>query len=193
MGKVYKAEDGELRRTVALKMVRPELASDPSSMDRLKQEILLASRVSHKNILRIHDLGDVGGLKFISMAYVDGKDLHQIIAAEGKLEIPRAIRITRQLCLALEAAHAEGVIHRDLKPQNVLVYHEDQFYGSDFGLATTLEVHASMMTAVGEVSGTPRYMSPEQVESGPVHNRTDADALLLILYEMVNADLPVPS
>ena len=82
------AEDGELRRTVALKMVRPELASDPNSMDRLKQEILLASRVSHKNILRIHDLGDVGGLKFISMAYVDGKDLHQIIAAEGKLEIP---------------------------------------------------------------------------------------------------------
>ncbi len=84
---MYKAQDGELSRTVALKLVRPELANDPSSMDRLKQEILLASSVSHKNILRIHDLGDVGGLKFISMAYVDGRDLHQIIAAEGKLPI----------------------------------------------------------------------------------------------------------
>ena len=193
MGKVYKAEDGELRRTVALKLVRPELASDPNSMDRLKQEILLASKVSHKNILRIHDLGDVGGLKFISMAYVDGRDLHQIIAAEGKLPIPRAIRITRQLCLALEAAHAEGVIHRDLKPQNVLVDKDDQIYVSDFGLARSLEVHASMLTSAGELSGTPRYMSPEQVESGPVDHRSDLYSLGLILYEMVTADLPFES
>src|SRR5579864_5932170 len=193
MGKVYKAQDGELRRTVALKLVRPELASDPSSMDRLKQEILLASKVSHKNILRIHDLGDVGGLKFISMAYVDGKDLHQIIAAEGKLPVPRALRITRQLCLALEAAHSEGVIHRDLKPQNVLVDKDDQVYVSDFGLAKSLEVHTSMLTATGEVSGTPRYMSPEQVESGLVDHRSDLYSLGLILYEMVTADLPFQS
>jgi serine/threonine protein kinase/tetratricopeptide (TPR) repeat protein len=193
MGKVYKAQDGELRRTVALKLVRPELASDPSSMDRLKQEILLASKVSHKNILRIHDLGDVGGLKFISMAFVDGRDLHQIISAEGKLPVPRAVRITRQLCLALEAAHSEGVIHRDLKPQNVLVDQEDQVFVSDFGLAKSLEVHASMMTSTGEVNGTPRYMSPEQVESGPVDHRSDLYSLGLILYEMVTADLPFQS
>jgi len=193
MGKVYKAQDGELRRTVALKLVRPELASDPSSMDRLKQEILLASKVSHKNILRIHDLGDVGGLKFISMAYVDGRDLHQIISAEGKLPVSRAVRITRQLCLALEAAHSEGVIHRDLKPQNVLVDQEDQVFVSDFGLAKSLEVHASMMTSTGEVNGTPRYMSPEQVESGAVDNRSDLYSLGLILYEMVTADLPFQS
>jgi serine/threonine protein kinase/tetratricopeptide (TPR) repeat protein/TolB-like protein len=193
MGKVYKAQDGELRRTVALKLVRPELASDPDSMDRLKQEILLASRVSHKNILRIHDLGDVGGLKFISMAYVDGKDLHQIIAADGKLPVPRAVRIARQLCLALEAAHSEGVVHRDLKPQNVLVDHEDQVYVSDFGLAKSLEAHNSAATQAGEVNGTPRYMSPEQVESGVVDNRSDLYALGLILYEMVTADLPFQS
>ena len=193
MGKVYKAEDAELHRTVALKLVRPELASDPASMDRLKQEILLASRVSHKNILRIHDLGDVAGLKFISMAYVDGKDLHQIISAEGKLPVPRAIEITRQLCLALEAAHAESVIHRDLKPQNVLVDKDDHVFVSDFGLAKTLEVHASMLTAAGEVNGTPRYMSPEQVESNPVDHRTDIYSLGLILYEMVTGDLPFAS
>jgi serine/threonine protein kinase/tetratricopeptide (TPR) repeat protein len=193
MGKVYKAQDGELRRTVALKLVRPELASDPSSMDRLKQEILLASKVSHKNILRIHDLGDVGGLKFISMAYVDGRDLHQIISAEGRLPLPRAIRIARQLCLALEAAHSEGVIHRDLKPQNVLVDQEGQVFVSDFGLAKSLEVHASMMTSTSEVNGTPRYMSPEQVEAGPVDHRSDLYSLGLILYEMVTADLPFES
>jgi serine/threonine protein kinase/Flp pilus assembly protein TadD len=193
MGKVYKAQDGELSRTVALKLVRPELSNDPSSMDRLKQEILLASKVSHKNILRIHDLGDVGGLKFISMAYVDGRDLHQIISAEGKLPVARAVRFTRQLCLALEAAHSEGVIHRDLKPQNVLVDLEDQVYVSDFGLAKSLEVHASMMTSTGEVNGTPRYMSPEQVESGAVDHRSDLYSLGLILYEMVTADLPFES
>ena len=193
MGKVYRALDAELGRTVALKLVRPELAGDPASMERLKQEILLASRVSHKNILRIHDLGDVGGLKFISMAYVDGKDLHQIIATEGKLPVPRAVEFTRQLCLALEAAHAEGVIHRDLKPQNVLVDKEDHVFVSDFGLAKTLEVHASMMTSAGEVAGTPRYMSPEQVESKPIDHRTDIYSLGLILYEMVTGDLPFES
>ncbi len=193
MGKVYKAQDVELRRTVALKLVRSELASDPNSMDRLKQELLLASRVSHKNILRIHDLGDVGGLKFISMAFVDGKDLHQIIAAEGKLPIPRAVAITRQLCLALEAAHTEGVIHRDLKPQNVLIDQSGNVYVSDFGLAKSLEVNTSMLTAAGDVCGTPRYMSPEQVESKPLDHRSDLYALGLILYEMTTADLPFES
>lgn len=101
--------------------------------------------------------------------------------------------MTRQLCLALEAAHSEGVIHRDLKPQNVLVDREDQVYVSDFGLAKTLEVHASMLTAAGEVSGTPRYMSPEQVEANQVDHRSDLYSLGLILYEMVTADLPFES
>lgn len=190
MGKVYKALDSDLNRLVALKLVRPELANDRNSMDRLKQELLLASRVSHKNILRIHDLGDVGGLKFISMAYVDGRDLHQTIAAEGKLPVERAVAITRQLCLALDAAHTENVVHRDLKPQNVLVAKDDQVYVSDFGLAKSLEAQSSMLTTAGEVLGTPRYMSPEQAESKAVDHRTDLYSLGLILYEMVTGDLP---
>ena len=193
MGKVYKAQDGELNRTVALKLVRPELASDRTSMDRLKQELLLASRVSHKNILRIHDLGDVGGLKFISMAYVDGQDLHQRIAAAGQLSVEESVGIARQLSLALEAAHTEGVMHRDLKPQNVLLDREDHVFVSDFGLAKSLEAQSSMLTAAGEVLGTPRYMSPEQAESRVVDHRSDLYALGLILYEMVTGDLPFAS
>ena len=139
MGKVYKAHDNDLDRTVALKLVRPELANDAESMQRFKQELLLASRISHKNILRIHDLGDVGGVKFISMAYVQGRDLHDVIAECGRLPVDRAVHIAKQLAGALDAAHAEGVVHRDLKPRNVLVDQADQVYVSDFGLAKSLE------------------------------------------------------
>ena len=193
MGKVYKAYDSDVGRHVALKLVKPELARNPASMERLKQELLLASQISHKNILRIHDLGDVGGLKFISMAYVDGKDLHNLIATEGKLPIARAVAITRLLCLALEAAHNEGVVHRDLKPQNVLMDSNGQVFVSDFGLAKSLEGPSTMMTTAGEVLGTPRYMSPEQAESKSADNRSDLYSLGLILYEMVTGDLPFGS
>ena len=193
MGKVYKAFDRDLDRTVALKLVRPELAADPVSMDRLKQELLLASRVSQKNILRIHDLGDVNGVKFISMAFVDGEDLHQLIAREGKLDVERALTIAKQLCRALDAAHAEEVVHRDLKPQNVLIDAAGTAYVSDFGLAKSLEAGAALITRAGEIMGTPRYMSPEQAESKPVDHRTDLYALGLIIYEMVTGDLPFRS
>lgn len=193
MGKVYKAFDRDLERTVALKLVRPELAADPVSMDRLKQELLLASRVSQKNILRIHDLGDVDGVKFISMWFVDGEDLHQLILREGKLDLERAIGIAKQLCRALDAAHAEEVVHRDLKPQNVLIDGAGNAYVSDFGLAKSLEAGAAMVTRAGEIMGTPRYMSPEQAESKPVDHRTDLYALGLIIYEMVTGDLPFRS
>jgi len=153
MGAVYKAYDKELNRVVALKLVRPELTSDASSMRRFKQELLLASKISHKNILRIHDLGDVEGVKFISMAYVEGQDLHHVLQREGRLPLTRALNITKQLCAALDAAHAEGVVHRDLKPQNVLIDAADNIYISDFGLAKSLEQSAAGMTRSGEVMG----------------------------------------
>ncbi len=143
MGKVYKAHDSDLDRTVALKLVRPELARDASSLQRFKQELLLASRISHRNILRIHDLGDVGGVKFISMAYVQGMDLHDLIAKTGKLQTERVVNIAKQLAGALEAAHAEGVVHRDLKPRNVLITVDDHVYVSDFGLAKSLDAETT--------------------------------------------------
>ncbi|HWU36692.1 MAG TPA: serine/threonine-protein kinase, partial [Candidatus Acidoferrum sp.] len=190
MGAVYKAYDKELNRVVALKLVRPELTGDASSMQRFKRELLLASRISHKNILRIHDLGDVEGVKFISMAYVEGEDLHHTLERQGRLPLTRALNITRQLCAALDAAHTEGVVHRDLKPQNVLIDGADNAYISDFGLAKSLEESAAMMTRTGEVLGTPRYMSPEQVEGKPADHRSDIYSLGLILYEMITGDLP---
>ncbi len=189
MGAVYKAWDKELERPVALKLIRPELAVDPAVERRFKQELLLASKISHKNVLRIHDLGEAGGVKFISMAFVEGKDLHQLLSAEGKLPVDHALRIARQLCGALEAAHSEGVVHRDFKPQNILLDKQENVYVSDFGLAKSLE-HDTGMTKSGELLGTPRYMAPEQVEGGHIDHRADLYALGLILYEMVTGDVP---
>jgi len=190
MGKVYRAHDSDLDRTVALKLVRPELAKDASSLQRFKQELLLASRISHRNILRIHDLGDVNGVKFISMAFVEGMDLHDLIAKQGRLPAERAVNIAKQLAGALEAAHAEGVVHRDLKPRNVLIDADDHVFVSDFGLAKSLDADTTGMTRVGEVLGTPRYMSPEQAESKAADNRSDIYSLGIILYEMLTGEAP---
>jgi tetratricopeptide (TPR) repeat protein len=191
MGAVYKAYDLDLERTVALKLVRPELMVHPEAMARFRQELLLASKISHKNILRIHDLGDAGGMKFISMAYVDGEDLHHVLLREGKLPLPRMLNIARQLCSALDAAHSENVVHRDLKPQNIMLGKDDLVQVSDFGLAKSIGADAvTGMTQSGEMLGTPRYMAPEQVEAKTVDARTDIYAIGLIFYEMVTGDVP---
>jgi eukaryotic-like serine/threonine-protein kinase len=190
MGAVYKAYDKDLDRIVALKLVRPDLTSDPEVMQRFKQELLLSSKISHKNVLRIHDLGDVNGVKFISMAYIEGEDLHRILEKRRRLPADNAIDIGRQLCAALQAAHAEGVVHRDLKPQNVLIDQAGTAYVSDFGLAKSLEAGAAMMTRTGELLGTPLYMSPEQAEGKRTDHRSDLYALGLILYEMVTGEVP---
>jgi tetratricopeptide (TPR) repeat protein len=189
MGAVYKAYDKELGRIIAIKLLQPGLTRDPEALQRFKQELLLASRISHKNILRIHDLGEAEGVKFITMAYVEGQDLHAILK-RGRLSAERAVSIARQIVQALDAAHAEGVVHRDLKPQNILVDAADTVYVSDFGLAKSLDTGAEQMTRAGQVLGTPRYMSPEQVEGKPADHRADLYAFGLILYEMCTGAFP---
>jgi eukaryotic-like serine/threonine-protein kinase len=190
MGAVYKAYDKELDRTVALKLVKPGLADNPMAVQRFKQELLLASKISHRNVLRIHDLGEFGGTRFISMAFIEGEDLHHLLARLGKLPLERAFKIARQLCAGLEAAHNEGVVHRDFKPQNILLDSEEHAYISDFGLSKSFGSDVTGMTRSGEMLGTPRYMAPEQVQGGRIDNRADLYALGLILYEMVTGDIP---
>jgi len=190
MGRVYKAYDKELNRTVAIKVVRQGAMGEADALNRFKQELVLASKISHKNILRIHDLGEVNGMKFITMAYVEGKDLHQIIKENPKLPLERVLKFATQLAGALAAAHAEDVVHRDLKPQNILLDKSDQVYISDFGLAKSFAEGAVGMTQTGAFLGTPRYMSPEQVEGKPTDGRADLYAYGLILYEMVTGDVP---
>ena len=190
MGRVYKAYDKDLDRTVALKVVRQGVMGEVDALKRFKQELVLASKISHKNILRIHDMGEVGDVKFITMAYVEGQDLHGILRDNPKLPLERILKFAAQLAEALAAAHAEGVVHRDLKPQNILVNKDDQIFVSDFGLAKSFEEGAIGMTRTGAFLGTPRYMSPEQVEGKPADQRSDLYAYGLILYEMVTGDVP---
>jgi tetratricopeptide (TPR) repeat protein/TolB-like protein len=190
MGRVYKAYDKDLDRTVALKVVRHGVMGEVDALKRFKQELVLASKISHKNILRIHDMGEVGDVKFITMAYVEGHDLHGILRDNPKPPLERILKYAVQLAEALAAAHAEGVVHRDLKPQNILVNKDDQIFVSDFGLAKSFEEGAIGMTRTGAFLGTPRYMSPEQVEGKPADQRSDLYAYGLILYEMVTGDVP---
>ncbi len=188
MGAVYRARDLELDRDVALKMIRPELEADPEVLARFKQEIILAREITHRNVVRIFDLGQADGIKFISMEFIAGQDLTGIIRGRGPLPVNEATDIVEQICLALDAAHQQGVVHRDLKPQNVMIDPDGRVVVMDFGIARSLQ--SSSMTQTGALLGTPDYMSPEQVKGEPVDARTDIFALGLIYYEMLTGRLP---
>ena len=188
MGSVYRVHDLELDRDVALKLIRSDIAENASTLERFKREIQLSSRVTHRNVLRVYDLGEADGIKFLTMRYVEGEDLASVLKREGRLPIPRLLHIFRQICEGLGAAHEQGVIHRDLKPQNVMLDATDNVFVMDFGLAKSLE--QSGMTQDGAVVGTPYYMSPEQVKGEPIDRRSDIFSLGVILYEMASGELP---
>ncbi|MBV9574448.1 MAG: protein kinase, partial [Acidobacteriales bacterium] len=188
MGAVYQARDQELDRLIALKVIRPELASNPSILQRFKQELILARHVTHKNVIRIFDLGEAGGTKFITMEYVEGEDLRALLRRDGKLPPDTAVDIIQQICRALDAAHAEGVIHRDLKPQNVLRDPNGRVVVMDFGLARSLA--APGMTQTGALVGTLEYMSPEQAMGAELDQRSDVFAVGLIFYELLTGKVP---
>src|SRR6202040_570538 len=128
MGAVYKARDTELERLVALKLIRPELASNPEILRRFKQELILAREVTHRNVIRIFDLGQAKGIKFITMEFVEGRDLRVALRERGKIPPDETVQIIAQVCRALEAAHAAGVVHRDLKPQNIMLDAKDRVF-----------------------------------------------------------------
>jgi len=188
MGAVYRASDLELDRVVALKVIRPHLADDPNVLQRFKQEIILAREVTHRNVVRIFDIGQAGDTRFISMEYVDGKDLLGLLKERGALPSEEAIEIIEQVCLALEAAHQQGVVHRDLKPANIMLDSDGRVVVMDFGIARSLDV--SGMTQTGSLIGTPDYMSPEQVKGEAVDSRSDIFALGIIFYQLLTGELP---
>src|SRR5271166_5690170 len=189
MGAVYKALDREVERTVALKLIRPELASNPAILARFKQELLTAHQVTHRNVIRIYDISEADGVKFITMEFVEGHDLRRVLTDSGTLPTDKAVEIIRQVCLALDAAHSVGIIHRDLKPQNIMQEAKSgRILVMDFGLARTMG--GDGMTQTGAIVGTMEYMSPEQALAKDLDQRSDLFALGLILYEMLTGQTP---
>ena len=188
MGAVYKATDHELDRFVALKVIRRELASNPSILARFKQELLLAHKVTHRNVIRIYDLGEAEGVKFITMEFIEGKDLRSLIKEKQKFTPEETVDVIQQVCQALDAAHSVGVIHRDLKPQNIMQDPAGRILVMDFGLARTLV--GDGMTQTGAIVGTMEYMSPEQALAKDLDQRSDIFALGLILFELLTGKTP---
>lgn len=188
MGAVYLVHDLELDRDAALKLIRSDIAEDADMLERFKREIQLSSRVTHPNVLRVFDLGESDGVRFLTMQFVDGRDLATILKKQGKLPNERLVKIFRQMAEGLKAAHDQGVIHRDLKPQNIMIDAQDHVYVTDFGLAKG--AGQSGMTQTGAVIGTPFYMSPEQVRGEPVTPQSDIFALGVILYQMAGGVVP---
>jgi tetratricopeptide (TPR) repeat protein len=207
MGAVYKARDCELERLVALKIIRPNLALSFEILHRFKQELILARQVTHRNVIRIFDLGEADGVKFITMEHIDGETLKAILLRESKLTPVEASHIIRQVCCGLEAAHAEGVIHRDLKPANIMRDAQHRIVVMDFGvahLAMAAEIRPprlpsgdlSAMQAqpfrsrTGVLVGTPAYMAPEQALGQEADARSDIFAVGIIFFELLTGTLP---
>ncbi|MFL6450001.1 MAG: protein kinase domain-containing protein [Bryobacteraceae bacterium] len=202
MGTVYKAHDIEVDRLVAIKIIRPDLASDASILQRFKQEVILSRQVTHRNVVRIYDLGVAGDLKFISMEFIEGRELTSLIDESGKLPQKHAAEIMLQVCRGLEAAHAAGVIHRDLKPQNIMMDTQGRVAVMDFGIAYSIgaleptgtptagALEDRSSTQFGSLLGTPRYMSPEQAKGDTVDARSDIFTVGIIFYELLTGIVP---
>lgn len=188
MGAVYKARDREVNHVIALKVIRPDLAGDARILERFKQELVLSHQVTHKNVIRIYDLGDADGLKFITMEYIQGTDLRSLILERKSFPPQESAEIMLQICRALEATHAVGIIHRDLKPQNIMRDSQGRIVIMDFGLARSIESHG--MTQTGALVGTMEYMSPEQALGRALDQRSDLFAAGLMFYELLTGKMP---
>jgi serine/threonine-protein kinase len=188
MGKVYRVEDKKIKEEVALKLIKPEIASDKKTIERFSNELKIARKIRHKNVCGMYDLDEKNGTYYITMEYVPGEDLESFIRRAGPLNAGKTLFIAKQVCEGLAEAHRLGVIHRDLKPQNIMIDKEGNARIMDFGIARSLK--AKGITGAGVMVGTPEYMSPEQVESKEVSQQSDIYSLGVILYEMMTGRVP---
>jgi serine/threonine-protein kinase len=189
MGVVYVAEHKTLRRQAALKIIVPDLAENPDFRERFLREARIAAGLSHPNIVTVYDAGEVDGMLYIAMQFVPGQDLSQILRDEGRLGPYRVLDIVRQVGAALDTAHAAGLIHRDVKPANVLIDGRHA-YLTDFGLTKERATSEAGLTRAGEVVGTTHYLAPEQVEGREVDGRADVYALGCLLFHCLTGELP---
>jgi eukaryotic-like serine/threonine-protein kinase len=187
MGAVYRVRDIELDETVALKVLQSELGESPELLERFRREVKLARRVTHPNVARTYDIGEHEGTKFLTMEFIDGQSLADL--AQSKLSVARVLEIAAAICAGLAAAHKAGVVHRDLKPDNVLVSRDGRVVITDFGIAR--DPASAVGNATIGIVGTPAYMAPEQVEgSKDIDSRADIYALGVMLFELLTGDLP---
>jgi serine/threonine-protein kinase len=189
MGVVYRATDLRLKRTVALKLMAPELALDQRFRERFSREAELAMSLEHPNVVPIHDAGDIDGRLYLAMRQVEGTDLRALLRREGALDPARTLAICRQVANALDAAHANGLVHRDVKPSNVLLDANEHVYLADFGLTRRLD-EEGRPAGEGRSVGTPAYLAPEQIEGGSIDGRADVYSLGCLLYECLTGEAP---
>jgi len=189
MGLVYRAEHLNLRRRAAIKIIAPELSETSGFHERFNREARIAAALQHPNIVTVYDAGEDDGVLYLAMQYIEGSDLSTVLRSQGRLRPYRALDVCRQVAAALDAAHAQGLIHRDVKPANVLIEGRTAFL-TDFGLTKRIDGTQTNLTKAGDVVGTIHYVAPEQIEGGKVDARTDIYSLGCLVYHCLTGELP---
>ena len=181
MGIVYKARDRETGEILAIKILKPEIAAEAQVLERFKNELRLAHKITHRNVARLYEFHRSGETVFVSMEFVEGESLREFLRRSGKLDPERGMAIAKQIVAGIGEAHRQSIVHRDLKPENIMMGPSGEVKVMDFGISRS---YAAGVTATGGIIGTPAYMAPEQAEGKSTDQRTDVYAFGLILYEM---------
>jgi eukaryotic-like serine/threonine-protein kinase len=193
MSTVYKAHDSLLERNVALKVLHQQYNEDDDFVERFKREARSAAQLQHPNIVTVIDRGEEGGRQYIVFEFIDGENLKELVVRKGRLEVREALELALEIARGLAFAHENGLVHRDVKPQNVLLNGDGGAKVTDFGIARSLDVeHSASVTQTGTVLGTSNYIAPEQASGQPVDAQTDVYSLGVVLYEMLTGDVPFP-